>query len=97
MFVKIDVEGSEDLVMSTLTRPLRALSLEYHEDWIPRGALRRLDSLGDYEYNYILGNAHEWRLDAWTSSGALVADMRRRLTKEGPGSWGDLFARRRDG
>jgi FkbM family methyltransferase len=60
-FVKIDVEGFEDEVLSGLSRPLRALSLEFTtiQRDVALRAIRRLAGLGGYVFNAALGESQE--------------------------------------
>ena len=92
-FCKIDVEGFEPQVLAGLTRPLRALSLEY----IPAAldgalaCLEALEALGDYEFNRSPGESHRWAEAHWISAG----EMARRLRGLGPADdSGDIYARR---
>jgi FkbM family methyltransferase len=69
-FVKIDVEGFEDEVLASLSRPLHALSLEFTtiQRSVALQAIDRLDRLGPYAFNAALGESqklvHEVPLDA---------------------------------
>lgn len=96
-FIKIDVEGYNAEVMSTLSYPVRALNMEFHQDWLHSnvGAMRHLAAIGDYEYNYALGNRGGLQLDSWVSGADIVDHLRRTLTQSGDGSWGDIYARLR--
>ncbi|MHA7878608.1 MAG: FkbM family methyltransferase [Saccharospirillum sp.] len=90
-FCKIDVEGFELDVLKGLSRPLAALSFEY----IPAsmavaiGCIRRLEALGQYEYNLAPGETHRLRHANWLNAEAMV----RELEAERAGS-GDVYARR---
>jgi len=60
-FVKIDVEGFEDEVLAGLSKPLRALSLEFttiQRDVAVR-AIGRLAGIGAYVFNAALGESQE--------------------------------------
>lgn len=94
-FIKIDVEGHEDHVVPTLTEPVQALNMEYHQDWIPEKSMRHVDKLAQYEWAYTLNNECEYQT-AWTDVDAVLATMRERLEERGPRSWGDVYARRVD-
>jgi FkbM family methyltransferase len=69
-FVKIDVEGLEDEVVAGLTKPIRALSLEFTtiQRDVAQRAIERLARLGPYRFNAALGEsqtlAHREALDA---------------------------------
>lgn len=95
-FIKIDVEGHEEAVIAGLEYPVPSLNMEYHQDWLPRAALERLDKLGEYEYTYTLNNAQAFMMD-WSSSHALIEQLESTLEEKGPRSWGDIYARLVDG
>jgi len=91
-FVKIDVEGLESAVLSGLSRPVRALSFEY----LPAAtdlAVECIDSLarlGDYRYNWSVGETSRFGSPAWLPPQA-VRDWLGSLPPDA-GS-GDLYAR----
>lgn len=68
-FVKIDVEGYEDAVLRGLSRPINALSFEFTT--IMRDSavacLERLSLLGDYRYNFALGESQSLMFETWAS------------------------------
>lgn len=93
-FCKIDVEGHEAEVLAGLSRPLEALSVEF-----VRGSLdvavdcvRRIDSLGDYEFNAILGEGRSYALASWTDADGMLTWL---AGGAGAASSGDLYARRK--
>src|SRR5439155_6482854 len=93
-FCKIDVEGFEVDVLTGLTRPLRALSFEYlppaHD--AARTALRLVERLGDYVYNYSPVETMRFASERWLDADELV----RLLERVRPlGRSGDVYARRR--
>lgn len=92
-FVKVDVEGAEDEVVGTLSLPVPALNMEFHEDWIPEAAMAHMDGLGRYQWNYCLDNRGQFIAPRWMGRKDLLAYMRQHLTKEGQGSWGDVYGR----
>lgn len=93
-FLKVDVEGHENTALKTLGQPVPALNMEFHRDWIPREAIAHLDGLAAYEWNYCLNNIGVFVAPEWMESKRLLGYMEKRLTDSGPGSWGDLYARR---
>jgi FkbM family methyltransferase len=95
-FIKVDVEGAEDIVVPTLRTPVYSLNMEFHQDWMPRRAVAHVDSLGDYEWNYALENRGGFVLADWQPSADVLRHMEAHLTRSGDGSWGDLYARMRD-
>jgi len=72
-FVKIDVEGFEDRVLSGLSAPVTALSFEFTTiaREVARRCLERLQSLGPYRFNAALGESQHLVFDQWID----VADM----------------------
>jgi len=73
-FVKIDVEGYEYEVIRGLTRPLRALSLEFGTEVldVPRRCLDHLAALGPIETNYGLGETPALVLAEWVEPTRLM-------------------------
>lgn len=95
-FIKIDVEGSENLVLKTLTHPVQSLSLEFHQDWIPKTGLTHLMGYGKYTFNWARNFIGDYVLPEWVSYSELMQSFYRSLAKKGPQSWGDLYAKRVD-
>ena len=92
-FCKIDVEGFELEVLRGLTRPLPALSLEFAREFVETtaGCIDRLEQLGDYEFNYSLGESMALA-GSWTPGPALRETLAR---LEDPLAFGDVYARLR--
>ena len=68
-FVKIDVEGFEDVVLEGLSEPLPGLSFEFTtiaRDVAMR-AIARLSSLGEYAFDVSLGETHQLTFGDWVS------------------------------
>jgi FkbM family methyltransferase len=92
-FVKIDVGGFEYEVVKGLSRPVRALSLEYAPE--AQGSMRRcldhLDRLGDLRLNYSPEESMSLALDAWVSR----RELEDYLTRLGDdlSIWGDVYGR----
>lgn len=93
-FVKIDVEGFELDVLQGLSTPLPALSFEFTiiQRDMALACIDRLTVLGDYAFNYSLGEDHALRFEAWANA----SDMRKTL-RDLPmaANSGDIFVRRR--
>lgn len=91
-FCKIDVEGHEAEVLSGLSRPVEALSVEFVAGGLDVGlaCVDRLAALGSYRYNVVLGEGRRFHFDAW-----LGAEAVRRWFEAGAegASSGDLYAR----
>lgn len=90
-FCKIDVEGFESAVLAGLTQPVPALSFEFvpGTESIALACVERLDQLGDYRYNIVLGEQRGFVLPDWQASGAI----RHWLETHGCRQSGDVYAR----
>ena len=92
-FCKIDVEGFEQEVLAGLSRPLRLVSFEFipAAQELALACMDRLDALGDYRYNWFLGESHRWQSERWVTGDELRVWLRV-LPTDAPS--GDIFARR---
>jgi len=92
VFCKIDVEGSEYQVLRGLSRPLRTLSFEFASELLENARLcvQRLTSLGDYRFNYCLGESMQFASPIWMSARAVTAEIE---GLSGKRPWGDIYAR----
>jgi FkbM family methyltransferase len=92
-FCKIDVEGYEHEVLAGLTQPLPLLSLEFNREFweVTVSCVARLSELGDYRFNYALGESTTFGRPTWTSAATILADL---AAHPDPLLWGDLYARR---
>jgi hypothetical protein len=91
-FCKIDVEGFEVEVLKGLSRPLKALSLEFLPAVIDvaLSSVDRLEALGRYRYNVSYGEdlAFEWA--DWQSADRMKDWLE---LQRGRLSSGDIYAR----
>lgn len=74
-FCKIDAEGYELEILKGLSRPLRALSLEYIPAAleIALGCVERLAQMGDYCFNWTVGESLRLRSQEWLDARAMIA------------------------
>lgn len=89
---KIDVEGFEAEVLRGLSAPLPVISFEYVPAAIgvAVACLAELGRLGEYEFNWFVGESHRWASPVWLSAAA----MRGRLDELAAArASGDVFAR----
>lgn len=91
-FCKIDVEGYEADVLAGLTQRIAALSVEFVSGRldVADACVRRLDTLGEYEFNAIPNEARTYVFDEWVS-----ADRLREWLRDGASgaASGDVYAR----
>jgi len=91
VFVKIDVEGSEESVISGMSFTPKFLSFEF-SDVRREGALRCIEMLGKkgYKFNPMLGREFAFQFPTW-KSGQEAADWLK--SYRGKEEFGDVFAR----
>lgn len=91
-FCKIDVEGYEYDVLKGLTKPLKALSLEYivpENTQVLVDCLTHLSSLGNIECNFSYGESMKYNLAKWKSGKEMIAYIQ---TEEFTNtSYGDVY------
>lgn len=90
-FVKIDVEGYEAEVVRGLTMPVEMLSLEFSTDTKDTliDALRHLDSIGNYLFQYSPEESFHLANDGWIR----LAEVEKQLTSFSGREWGDVYCR----
>lgn len=91
-FVKIDVEGMEDEVLSGLSYPVRGLSFEMlpaHRQ-AAMSAIARLNGLGRYRFNVSLGESMRFLWPDWADAARLHAWLE---SLERDASSGDVYAK----
>ena len=91
-FCKIDVEGYEAEVLAGLSRPVPALSIEFVAGALDVGiaCVRRLQTLGRYEFNAIPGEKRDFVSDHWSTAHQMIAWLS--AGADGASS-GDVYAR----
>lgn len=89
-FIKIDVEGYEKEVIRGLSKPVKALSFEFHStlhmDWTEQ-AIDHLLKLGNYEFNFDIADTMELQSTSWFDKAELFWHI---LDKD---IYGDIYAR----
>jgi FkbM family methyltransferase len=90
-FIKIDVEGFEDKVISGLSKPVRLLSLEFTPEYLAPvlNSLDHLNSLGPLEVNYSLGEFMALELGKWEN----IFNIKELLRSLDKSLFGDLYVR----
>jgi len=92
-FIKIDVEGFEYQVLKGLSRPVKALSLEFTPELMASTfkCINHLQSLGDISLNYSLGDTMTLASDKWVTAQEIVS----RLSGFGEDNqlFGDVYVR----
>ncbi|EHS53123.1 methyltransferase FkbM family [Rhizobium sp. PDO1-076] len=91
-FCKIDVEGAESDILRGLSQPIGLVAFEYIPALpeIACEAIERLQSLGNYRFNRVIGERHRFVDPEWKSADALMKDLAT-LAPESPS--GDVYAR----
>ncbi len=91
-FCKLDVEGSELSVLQGLSMPLPHLSFEYIPAVVPAAldCLERLGELGDYEFNWTVGESYRLRSREWLTK-SLMAQRLQSMPSDHRS--GDIYAR----
>ena len=92
-FVKIDVEGLELEVLKGLHTPLPLLSFEFTtiQRDLAYACINHMDALGEYEFNFSLGEDHKLHHDIWTSAKEMLAEI---AALPQSANSGDIYARR---
>lgn len=77
-FIKIDVEGLEDRVISGLSKLARLLSLEFTPEYLTPtlSSLDHLNSLGPVEFNYSIGELMVLSLEKWENINYIKEQLR---------------------
>jgi len=91
-FCKIDVEGFEAEVLAGLSQPVPALSFEFIAGAleVALDSVRRLGSLGRYEFNAIAGEKRDFLFPGWRSADQMLAWLDAGAAKLASG---DVYAR----
>jgi FkbM family methyltransferase len=90
--LKVDTEGAEFLVLSTLAHPIRHVSVEYNQRFLPTAiqCIEKLCELGDYRFNYTIKDQISFELSRLVGAQAIVSILKN-LSPKGK-LWGDFHA-----
>jgi FkbM family methyltransferase len=96
-FAKIDVEGYEPAVLAGLSQPLPALSFEFHPHLLDFAArsIDRLQQLGAWKMNLVIGEECQFQLDTWISPREMIGALNGMVPRQDV-MYGDVYARRID-
>lgn len=91
-FCKIDVEGYEAEVLEGLSRPVKAVSVEFVQGALEVAAacVRRLEVLGRYEFNVAPGEGRRLQFEGWRTGETVLQWLD---AGAGGAPSGDLYAR----
>jgi FkbM family methyltransferase len=94
-FVKIDVEGYEENVLSGLTRSVPSLSFEFSSRQPEKighciGLLARIDSR--YRFNVSFGETFAMHFPDWVDAAGVMEAIRVAGEKASGHAWGDIYA-----
>jgi len=90
-FCKIDVEGYELNVIKGLSNPIRTISFEFTPEIMEPavGAIKHLQTLGPYEFNYSIGESMQLSLGNWVDSQEIISDL---ISLRDKTVFGDIYA-----
>lgn len=91
-YIKIDVEGFELEVLKGLSQPIALISFEFLPGFLnlSLAVIERLNQLGDYEFNILIGEKTQFLFSEWSDQKSLVAWMQNQNPRS---KSADIFAR----
>lgn len=92
VFCKIDVEGFEEKVIKGLTQPIPVISFEFVKELTheTKNCMLHLLSLGQYKFNFSIGESMELLLPNWVTADELFEKLD---LIEDQLLWGDVYAK----
>ncbi|MES1929201.1 hypothetical protein SADO_08092 [Salinisphaera dokdonensis CL-ES53] len=94
-FCKIDVEGLEAEILDGLSQPIALVAFEYNPATpdIARACIARLETLGRYRFNRVVGESHRFYHADWIDADAMRTELANLSDTRAPG---DIYARLSD-
>ena len=94
VFCKIDVEGYEYFVIKGLTQCIKYISFEFTPEFYDEifDCIKYLTHLGNYHFNYSLGESTFLGLDDWVGPEKIFNELLS-LANGDPLIWGDIYAK----
>jgi len=91
-FCKIDVEDFEEEALKGLSQAIPKLSFEFFNYTWERtqNCLQILQSLGDYQYNWSVGESQKWMMKEWADQKNLIKSIN---SYPNPKFSGDIYAK----
>lgn len=91
-FCKIDVEGAEAEILCGLSKPIPLIAFEYIPAMpsVASNAIDRLMGIGNYRFNRVVGEQHQFVSDRWKSADELLVELSQ-MPPEAQS--GDVYAR----
>jgi len=98
VFCKIDVENFELEVLQGLSKPIRCISFEYHQEFFNNAVkcIEQLQSIGYTKFNFTIAEELTLKATTWLSAQELIATIQHLYTDQDWsaiwGLWGDVYA-----
>lgn len=96
-FIKIDVENYEFEVLKGLSKPVKYLSFEFHQEYLQKtkSCIEYLLNLGYSKFNLALGETPKLMLDKWATADELFTKINDIITDRKIQNqsilWGDIY------
>lgn len=90
-FIKIDVEGFENEVLSGLSKPFQALSIEFAPEFMENTfkCIEHLVQIGECEFQMSIGESMEFDLPDWVK----IEEIKKVLMEVPSDAFGDLYVK----